>query len=52
MESVTPCQVSINKNDVFLHGDPLSIKDKVGKNHFNSIYWNLDLIFLFNIMLL
>ena len=29
MESVTPCQVSINKNDVFLHGDPQNIKDKV-----------------------
>ena len=48
MESVTPCQVSINKNDVFLHGDPHSIKDKVSEDHFNWIYWNLDFIFLFN----
>ena len=48
MESVTPCQVSINKNDVFLHGESNSMMDKVCRNHFNGIYLILALIFLFN----
>ena len=48
MESVTPCQVSINKNDVFLHGESHSMKEKVRRNHFNGNYWILVFIFLFN----